>query len=183
VAATNRNLWSEVQQGRFRQDVYYRLNGMPLVVPPLRERRGDIRTLAEHFVRSHTPRGQEVKLTCAALLKLQNHTWPGNIRELRAVVRRAMLLRDSSKIEPGLIDFEREPERVMTDAADAPLELPEGLTLEQTLEQLERRVVESTLRRHDFHKDRTAKALGLSRSALFRRLKQWGYSQDDEEKN
>jgi DNA-binding NtrC family response regulator len=183
VAATNRHLWSEVQQGRFRQDVYYRLNGMPLAVPPLRERRGDIRTLAEHFVRSHTPRGQEVKLTSAALLKLQHHTWPGNIRELRAVVRRAMLLRDSSKIEPGIIDFEQEPERVMTDAADAPIELPEGLTLEQTLEQLERRLVETTLRRHDFHKDRTAKALGLSRSALFRRLKQWGYSQDDEEKN
>jgi transcriptional regulator with GAF, ATPase, and Fis domain len=136
VAATNRNLWSEVQQGRFRQDVYYRLNGMPLVVPPLRARKGDIRTLAEHFVRIHTPKGQEVKLTSAALLKLQQYTWPGNIRELRAVLRRAMLLRDSSKIEPSVIGFEQEPERVMTDAAAIPTELPEGLTLEQALEQI-----------------------------------------------
>jgi DNA-binding NtrC family response regulator len=67
--------------------------------------------------------------------------------------------------------------------AGVPIELPEGLTLEQALEQFERRVVETTLRRHDFHKDRTAKALGLSRSALFRRLKLWGYTQEDEEKN
>jgi DNA-binding NtrC family response regulator len=99
------------------------------------------------------------------------------------VVRRAMLLRDSSKIEPSVIGFEQEPEPVLTDAAAVPAELPEGLTLEQTLEQLERRIVETALRRHDFHKDRTAKALGLSCSALFRRLKQWGYAQEDEEKN
>jgi DNA-binding NtrC family response regulator/pSer/pThr/pTyr-binding forkhead associated (FHA) protein len=183
VAATNRNLWAEVRQGRFRQDVYYRLSVMPLHLPPLRERRGDIRMLAEHFVRIHTPRDQEVKFTSAALLKLQHHTWPGNIRELRSVVRRAMLLRANSKIEPGVIDFGQEHEHAMADAAGVPFELPEGLTLEQTLEQVERRVIENTLRRHDFHRDRTAKALGLSRSALFKRLKQWGYTQEDEEKN
>jgi DNA-binding NtrC family response regulator len=139
--------------------------------------------LAEHFVRIHTPRDQEVKFTSAALLKLQHHTWPGNIRELRSVVRRAMLLRANSKIEPGVIDFGQEHEHAMADAAGVPFELPEGLTLEQTLEQVERRVIENTLRRHDFHRDRTAKALGLSRSALFKRLKQWGYTQEDEEKN
>jgi DNA-binding NtrC family response regulator len=184
VAATNRNLLAEIQKGRFRADVYYRLSVVPLELPPLRERRGDIKALAEHFVRLHAPRGQEVKLTSAALLKLQQHTWPGNIRELRGVVRRAMMLREGSKIEPSAIEFEQEPEGVPMDPAKLMLKLvDEGMTLDQARERLERQIVESTLRRNDFHKERTAKALGIGRSALFKRLKQWGYTQDDVEKN
>jgi DNA-binding NtrC family response regulator len=183
VAATNRDLLAEARQGRFRRDLYYRLSVMPLTLPPLRERRGDIRTLAEHFVRIHAPREQEVKLTSAALAKLQSHTWPGNIRELRNVVCRAMLLRQSQKIEPGVIEFEQEPEPTLADAQGLPLELPEGLTLEQTLARVERQLIESTLRRCDFHKDRTAQRLGLARSALFKRLKEWGYTQVDEAAN
>jgi DNA-binding NtrC family response regulator len=184
VAATNRNLLAEIQKGRFRADVYYRLSVVPLELPPLRERRGDIKSLAEHFVRLHAPRGQEVKLTSAALLKLQQHTWPGNIRELRGVVRRAMMLREGSKIEPSAIEFEQEPEGVPMDPAKLMLKLvDEGMTLDQARERLERQIVESTLRRNDFHKERTAKALGIGRSALFKRLKQWGYTQDDVEKN
>ena len=184
VAATNRNLLAEIQKGRFRTDVYYRLSVVPLELPPLRERRGDIKALAEHFVRVHAPRGQEVKLTSAALLKLQQHTWPGNIRELGGVVRRAMMMREGLKIEPSAIEFEQEPEGAPADPAKLMRQwLEEGMTLDQARERLERLVVESTLRRHDFHKERTAKALGIGRSSLFKRLKQWGYTQDDVEKN
>jgi DNA-binding NtrC family response regulator len=181
VAATNRELLAEARQGRFRKDVYYRLNVMPLVLPPLRERRGDLRTLAEHFVRLHAPRGQEVKFTPAALARLQQYTWPGNIRELRSVVCRALLLRQGVKIEASAITFEQQPEQALADAASVPFGLAEGLTLEQMLARVERQLIEHTLRRCDFHKERTAQVLGLSRSALFKRLKEWGYTQADEE--
>ena len=184
VAATHRNLLGEARQGRFREDLYYRLSVMPLVLPPLRKRRGDIKALAEHFVRVHAPRGQEVKLTPAALLKLQQHTWPGNIRELGGVVRRAMMMREGLKIEPSAIEFEQEPERATEDPGKLMLKLvDEGMTLDEARERIERQIVESTLRRNDYHKERTAKALGIGRTALFKRLKQWGYSQGDVDKN
>ena len=93
VMATHRELRQWVRQGHFREDLYYRLNLMPVVLPPLRSRRGDLRLLAEHFLRAHAPQGQSPKLTAAALARLQQHAWPGNIRELRHVVCRALMLR------------------------------------------------------------------------------------------
>jgi len=100
VAATNRDLLKEARQGRFRMDLYYRLSVVPLGLPPLRERRKDIRLLAEHFLRLYTPREQTVKFTPAALTRLEQHAWPGNVRELRNVVCRALLMRQSQKIVP-----------------------------------------------------------------------------------
>jgi transcriptional regulator with GAF, ATPase, and Fis domain len=97
VAATNRDLLNEARRGRFRMDLYYRLSIVPLALPPLRERRKDIRQLAEHFLGVYTPRGQTVKFTPAALTRLQLHSWPGNVRELRNVVCRALLMRQSQK--------------------------------------------------------------------------------------
>ena len=173
VAATHRERRARVRQGKFREDLYYRLAAMPLVVPPLRSRRGDIRLLAEHFVRLRAPRGQQVAFTPAALAKLQKHLWPGNVRELRNVVYRALLVRKGPKLDAADIPFEEESYR-------APLELPEGVTLEQMMEQVERQLIESTLRRCGNHKDRAAKKLGLARSALFRRLKEWGVGEGEE---
>jgi len=110
VAATNRNPLAESLQGRFRQDLYYRLSVMPLMLPPLRERCGDIRLLAEHFVRQFEPRGHEVKFTPAALRKLREHPWPGNVRELRNVVQRALLLRHGPMLDAPALSFEQPPE-------------------------------------------------------------------------
>ncbi|WP_224367520.1 sigma 54-interacting transcriptional regulator [Hyalangium versicolor] len=180
VAATNRELVLWARQGKFREDLYYRLSVMPLVLPPLRSRRRDIRLLAEHFVRAHAPHGLAPKFTPAALGKLQQHSWPGNIRELRNVVCRALLVRQGPRLDESAITFEQEFHRASEDAGPPQLELPEGVTLEQMMQPVERQLIESTLRRCHFHKDRAAKELGLARSSLFKRLKEWGLGQGEE---
>jgi DNA-binding NtrC family response regulator len=106
--------------------------------------------------------------------------WSGNVRELRHVVHRALLLRQGPKLDADAITFEQAPEHVPGDAEGLPLELPEGVTLEQMMERVERQLVESTLRRCNQHKDKAAKRLGLARSSLFERLKKWGHGQQPE---
>jgi DNA-binding NtrC family response regulator len=132
--------------------------------------------LAEHFLRELAPSGQVVKLTEEAVAKLEQHDWPGNIRELRNVVQSALLLCRGRRVEAGDISFgastsARVPE---VPVRPSPLELPAGVTLEQMLGQVERQLIESTLKRCDHHKGRAAKALGLARSSLFKKLREWG---------
>jgi DNA-binding NtrC family response regulator len=181
VAATHRDLVSEVGQGRFRKDLYYRLSVMPLMMPPLRERRGDIRLLAEHFVRLFEPQGVEVKFTPAALKKLREHPWPGNVRELRNVVQRALLLREGLVLDAGALSFERVPEQAPENTGSAPFKLLEGMTLQQMVRHWERQAVEEALRRCHHHRGRAAQLLGLSRSSFFERLKAWGYGHEGEQ--
>ncbi len=121
------------------------------------------------------------RFTPAALAKLQQHDWPGNIRELRNVVHRALLLRRGPQLEEGDIAFtESTSSRVPEATGTPPLELPAGVTLEQMLERLEQQLIESTLRRCHYHKDRAAKELGLGRSTLFKWLRQWGVDQEED---
>ena len=181
VAATNKDLLAEAREGSFREDLYYRLCVIPLLLPPLRSRKQDTAVLAEHFVRAYSPRGQTVKLTSAAMDKLQQHPWPGNIRELRNVVHRALLLRKGPRIDASDISFDQEYSREPTGAAAVSLEMPVGLTLEMMLQRLERQIIENTLRRYHHNKERTAKELGLARSTLFKRLKEWGITGGDED--
>jgi DNA-binding NtrC family response regulator len=151
------------------------------MLPPLRNRKGDLGVLAEHFVRTYAPRGQTVKLTPEAMDKLQQHPWPGNIRELRNVVHRALLLRRGPKIDASDITFDQEYSREPTGAAGISLEMPVGLTLEMMMQRLERQIIEATMRRYHYNKERVAKELGLARSTLFKRLKDWGISRSEEE--
>ncbi|HEX8539868.1 MAG TPA: sigma 54-interacting transcriptional regulator [Cystobacter sp.] len=178
VAATNRDLLSASREGRFREDLYYRLCVVPLHLPPLRSRRGDILALAEHFLRMYSPRGQTVRLTPATIERLQQHAWPGNIRELRNVVHRALLLRKGANLEPGDITFDQEVNR---ETGVAVPELPPGMTLEQMLLKLERQIVEAALRRYNNNRERVARELGVARSTLFKRLKEWGLTRQEEE--
>ena len=140
----------------------------------------DLRALAEHFMRLYAPRDQQVKFTPAALTRLQQHPWPGNLRELRNVVCRALLVRKGLKLEASDIQFEEPFHRAPEEAESAPVELPEGVTLEEMMQRLERQLIEGVLRRCDYHKDRAAKRLGLARSSLFKRLKEWGLGQGEE---
>ncbi|KFE63295.1 sigma-54-dependent Fis family transcriptional regulator [Hyalangium minutum] len=181
VAATNRDLLSLAREGRFREDLYYRLCVMPVLLPPLRNRAGDLAALADHFVRMYSPRGQTVKLTPGGLEKLQKHPWPGNIRELRNVVHRALLLRKGPQIDIGDISFDQELSRITAGAAGLVLTMPEGLTLEQMLQLAERQIIELTLRRYGHNRERVAKELGLARSTLFKRLKEWGIGKAEED--
>jgi DNA-binding NtrC family response regulator len=181
VAATNRNLLAESLQGRFRKDLYYRLSVLPMTLPPLRERRGDIGLLAEHFVRLFEPQGAEVRFTPAALKKLRKHSWPGNVRELRNVVQRALLVRKGPQLDTDVLTFEEVPELAPESPARAPHRLPEGMTLQQWLEQRERECIEDVLRSCEFHRGNAARRLGLSRTSLFERMKAWGHGHQGQE--
>jgi DNA-binding NtrC family response regulator len=178
VAATNRDLLAAAREGKFREDLYYRLCVIPLHLPPLRSRKGDVLALAEHFVRLFSPRGQTVRFTQAAVERLQEHFWPGNIRELRNVVHRALLLRRGPMIDAPDLSFDQEVNREL--GIPVP-ELPPGMTLEQMLERLERQIVESALKRYGNNRERVARELGVARSTLFKRLKDWGITTKQDE--
>ncbi|MFL5349368.1 MAG: sigma 54-interacting transcriptional regulator [Hyalangium sp.] len=179
VAATNQDLRAQMRAGKFREDLYYRLCGMSLVLPTLRSRPGDVRALAEHFLRVLAPLEQTVRFSIAALDKLEQHIWPGNVRELRNVVQRALLLRKGPRIDVGELTFEEAEPREPEGLAD--LELPVGVTLEQMLQRVERQLIENALRRFKNNRDRTARVLGMGRSSLYRRLKALGLDSGDEE--
>jgi len=178
VAATNRDLMAMAREGKFREDLYYRLCVIPLHLPPLRNRKGDLISLAEHFIRAFSPRGQHVKLTQSAIERLQGHRWPGNIRELRNVVHRALLLRKGPMIDAGDVTFDQE---VNADTGLPVPEVPPGMTLEQMLEKVERQIVENALRKWNNNRERVARELGVARSTLFKRLKDWGLTNKDDD--
>jgi DNA-binding NtrC family response regulator len=176
VVATNEDLLSSTRLGLFREDLYDLLCMAPLILPPLRHRRGDMPALAEHLVNAFSPRGQRVRITAEALDRLAQHSWPGNIRELRGVVHRALLLRTGPSIGVGELRFDAQPS-----PRDGPLfgGFVPGLTLEQMLRQREREIIESALRHFDNNRERVARELGVARSTLFKRLKDWGLTRHD----
>ncbi|AGC44201.1 Fis family transcriptional regulator [Myxococcus stipitatus DSM 14675] len=178
VAATNLDLLAAAREGKFREDLYYRLCVIPLHLPPLRSRKTDLASLAEHFVKMYAPRGQTVRFTASALDRLQGHGWPGNIRELRNVVHRALLMRKGPVIDASDLTFDQEMNK---ETGIAVPELPPGMTLEQMLEKLERQIVEAALRRFNNNRERVARELGVARSTLFKRLKDWGLTRQDEQ--
>lgn len=176
VVATNKDLLSATRLGLFREDLYDLLCMAPLILPPLRRRRGDIPALAEHLLKAFTPPGQRVRLTKEALDRLVQHRWPGNVRELRAVVQRALLLRASTTIDVSELHFDVRPSR--PDGRPSGSFVP-GLTLEQMLREHEREIIESALRHFDNNRERVARELGVARSTLFKRLKDWGLTKHD----
>ncbi len=180
VAATNRDLAARVRSGHFREDLYYRLCVVPLTIPPLRSRRDDILALVHHFIRVYAPSGQTVCVTAAAAECLKRYHWPGNVREVRNVVHRALLLRKGMHIDaedlalpqaPNV--FAASPELVPQRTDDLPTP-----TLEHHLKHAEREFIEATLDRLGNNRERVARALGISRSTLFKRLKDWGMTSD-----
>ncbi|HEX3797352.1 MAG TPA: sigma-54 dependent transcriptional regulator [Verrucomicrobiae bacterium] len=173
LAATNRNLEEEVKAGRFREDLFYRLNVVELNIPPLRERREDILPLATQILGDLT-KGR-ARLSQAVAESLERYSWPGNVRELRNAMERAALLSGGELILP-----EHLPARVRSGAARAqtPDEMPADA---RRLEEVERTAVLEALRKNDFNRTETAKALGISRRALLyklQRLREQGFEVD-----
>ncbi len=115
--------------------------------------------------------------TPAAVDRLQTHSWPGNIRELRNAIHRAILLKRGPLIDADDLSFDQE---VNSETGITVPELPRGMSLEQMLEKLERQIVETALRRYNNNRERVAKELGVARSTLFKRLKDWGLTRKDE---
>jgi DNA-binding NtrC family response regulator len=173
VTATNRDLMSLVKEGRFREDLYYRLAVVKVRVPPLRERREDIPALCEHFLGRLPKEGRARRVTEAALEALVRHTWPGNIRQLENEIRRAAAL------SKGAIDLDGLSREIL-DPVAALAEVPPGQTpsteardLKALVEELETRVVRRMLDREGGNISRTARALGLSRLGLRKKLRRY----------
>jgi DNA-binding NtrC family response regulator len=170
VSATNRDLRSAVATGAFREDLLYRLNLISIHLPALRERRGDIRLLAEHFVnalRRATGRGR-LALTASASSWLESQSWPGNVRQLRATIERAALLSERDQLD--VADLAAGEAAVVWGRERESLP-PVGA---MTLDELERAMIDKAMRHHAGNITHVAEALGVTRAALYRRLKKFG---------
>ena len=163
LSATNIDLGAAVAEGRFREDLLFRLNTIEIKLPPLRERRDDIAPLATFFLRRHAARyaKQLAAFEPAAMKALLDHAWPGNIRELDHAIERAVLMANGSAIRPA--------DLALKTGAAGP-----GRIEELTLEEVEKTLIQKALARYDGNVSHAAKALGLSRSALYRRIAGYG---------
>jgi DNA-binding NtrC family response regulator len=171
IAATNADLRAALEQGTFREDLYYRLNVVPVDIPPLRERKEDIPFLAEHFVRRLAPANDSRvdSISDEAIQKLMGYHWPGNVRELENVIERSLVLCVGTRLEACDIRLDTSP-RAPRQQTNGPMFLPEGMTLDE----YEQTIIREALRRADGNKSQAARLLGLTRNALRYRLTQMG---------
>lgn len=170
IASADANLEAAVRDGAFREDLYHRLRVLPLRLPPLRDRRGDIPPLARAFVRESATRHERarLRLSADAVSALERHRWPGNVRELKHVIERTVLSLDAARDEIRATDlppelFEETAGLFTADAKGGP-----------TLEELERRYIEVTLRQTKDNQGEAARILGISRKALWEKRKRYG---------
>jgi DNA-binding NtrC family response regulator len=168
IAATNRNLEEDVRQGKFREDLYYRLNVLPIALPPLRERREDIPLLIHYFIDSYNTefRKRVRRIAPGTMKRLQTYGWPGNIRELRNAVERAMLLVDGEELRDDHFPL----------GSGVGLRLTEGITLPAQgvdLEQVERSLVVQALERSGWNQSKAAALLGLNRDQIRYRIEKF----------
>lgn len=170
IAATNVDLRAALEEGTFREDLYYRLNVMPLNIPSLRERKEDIPFLAEHFVKKLGPElgSRASRIGDAAMQKLTAYHWPGNVRELENVIERSLVLSNSDVLMPDDIRLDMMPRSRATPASES--FLPEGMTLDD----FEQSLIREALKRANGNKSQAARLLGLTRNALRYRLTQMG---------
>jgi transcriptional regulator with PAS, ATPase and Fis domain len=176
IAATNQDLRVALEQGTFREDLFYRLNVVPINIPPLRKRKEDIPYLAQYFLNKFAREsGRQIEgLSEEAIQLLESHYWPGNVRELENVIERAVVLARSSRLTPEdirLDDIHKKPV-----AADD-LFLPPGMTLDD----YEKWLIQEALRRAKGNKSQAARLLGITRNAFRYRLSQTGIENGDGE--
>ena len=175
IAATNRALDRLMDEGKFRRDLFFRLNAMRIDLPPLRERRGDIPALVEHFVAGHNARhGARKRFSPAALGVLERYPWPGNVRQLRHAVELSLVMADSDLTEPA--DLPAEVRQAVEDPAAAPAD---AATI--SLADLERRHIARVLAEVRGHRARAARLLGISERKLYRRIHEYRLEGDQGE--
>src|SRR5215212_6124170 len=168
IAATNKNLEAEIAAGNFRSDLYYRLNVIPIEVPPLRARGNDVVLLAEHFLRRFAAETgqQKKKLSPGAAAKLKAYHWPGNVRELRNVAERLAILLPGETIEPEDVQLGAR--------AEEPAPIAMNLPLKDARDEFEKQYILARLREYGGNVSRTADALRVERSNLYRKLHAYG---------
>ena len=172
IAATNRDLSAEVAGGRFREDLYYRLQVIPIVLPPLRERRSDIPTLVEYFLEKQLakhPGRPPCRIENDAMVYLWEYDWPGNVRELENLVERMVVLSDD-----GIIRVDSLPANVRSFISEKKLPYPaltdDGIDLNQAVEDFENSLIDEALRRTNGNKSAAARLLGVKRPTLVAKL-------------
>lgn len=162
IAATNRDLQKLVEEGKFRQDLWFRLNVVRIVLPPLRQRRGDVPLLAHHFLKKYNERyGLEARLLPDGIRALEDYTWPGNVRQLQHIIERLVILAPGGRIDGDAVR--------QAIQATAPRERPDE-TLAAAEEEQIRRVLQAT----GGNKSRAARILGIERKTLYRKLERMG---------
>ncbi len=179
VAATNRSLEQEVREGRFRRDLFYRLNVVRLELPPLRDRRDDIPLLAQRFLDSFSAEQEKAieGFTQGAMDLLVNYDWPGNVRELENEIERAIVLGASGRPVSASLLSDRLRE---VEVAIKPIKPGIGATLKDLVEDMERRVILQVLAEMNWNKSQSAKKLGLSRQGLLKKIGRFGLVPGDE---
>ena len=173
IAATNKNLHAEVEQGKFREDLYFRLNVVPLTAPPLRERREDIPALAEHFLNAYAEENGFLPKTLSAEARdlLLQYDWPGNIRELKNLVERLSIMVSGDTIYPE--DLPALDGMSIPKQPDSFPDFGAGKTLRQVREAVERHYIAEALERHKGNVTRASNALGIERTNLHKKIKQY----------
>jgi transcriptional regulator with GAF, ATPase, and Fis domain len=182
VSATHRDLEKQIADGTFREDLYYRLNVFPIVLPPLRDRASDIAVLAEHFVQKYAPAaGKPVRgLDAGAVAALSGYAWPGNVRELENVIERALILARGAEITAADLEFTRRPAgttpaapaaQVVTAGARA---VDGGRPLAERLQEQERTAIVAAIDTAQGNIAHAARALGINRSTLYYRMRKHG---------
>ncbi|MGH7908374.1 MAG: sigma-54 dependent transcriptional regulator, partial [Thermodesulfobacteriota bacterium] len=174
IAATSRDLNEDVKQGGFRGDLFYRLNVLPIHIPPLRERKEDISTLVDYFIKKYNEKlNRFVKgVSQQAMSELLQYPWYGNVRELENVVERAMILCDSNSIDR--VNFNLKDKNIQGDACF------DSLSLDKAWQKLEKAYIEKALLESGGNRTQAAKLLGLSRRSLLYKLSQYGYSEEED---
>ena len=175
LAATNKNLEEEVREGRFRQDLYYRLNVVPIFLPPLRGRKADIPDLAAHFLKKYQAKhaAGPKRIGADAMQRLLDYRWPGNVRELESVVERSVILAEGEVIGPETLPLplQDRPADAAAPADPAHLTIPdEGISLEQ----VERGLIEAALRKSGGQIKRASELLGITYKTLQYRIQKYG---------
>lgn len=172
IAATNKDLAMQVERGLFREDLFYRLEVIPITLPPLRERRSDIPLLVKHFLDRHNQKRSDlqVSITEEAMVHLWEYDWPGNVRELENLLERLVILS-----EDGLVRVENLPPNIRSFISEKKIPRPvmteEGLDLTNAVEEFENRLIEEALRRTKGNKQAAARLLGLKRTTLVAKLR------------
>lgn len=187
ITATNKNLEAEVRAGRFREDLYYRINLIPIEMPPLRERVEDIIPLAHHFMKLFNGElGRDFQgLAPEVVRAFRAHSWPGNVRELRNTIERVMILEDGRIIKPEYL-----PDAIRklatggatTASAASRLEMAAGITVFPTLDAVEKAHIMRALEMTNQNVSRAAKLLGISRHTVLRKLAQYGLTDQGRER-
>ncbi|HYG67672.1 MAG TPA: sigma 54-interacting transcriptional regulator [Anaeromyxobacteraceae bacterium] len=170
VAATHRDLRAQVRAGKFREDLFYRLCVVPITVPPLRQRRGDVRILAEAFLAASAPRGLTLRWSDEALAKLEGYDWPGNVRQLKNVVQRALLFRGEGLVVPASAVTFEDTRAADDDGSDDDTLFLRGLTMEE----VEREAIRLSLRRNRGKRAAVVRELQIAKSTVMKRIGQWG---------